>query len=77
MESTLTEKLQSLSRDEDSFNQLKRLFSKLNEEKNRFQTYLQLLERVTEDDYDAILITNLNLKEPGLKSYMSTTALLR
>jgi PAS domain S-box-containing protein len=65
MESTLTEKLQSLSRNEDSFNELKQLFNELNEEKNRFQTYLQLLERVTEDGYDAILITDMNLEEPG------------
>jgi PAS domain S-box-containing protein len=65
MKSTLTEKLQSLSRDESSFKQLKQLFSEINEEKNRLQTYLQLLERVTEEGYDAILITDLNLEEPG------------
>jgi len=67
MKSTLINKLKSLSKDEQSFEQLKDIFNALEEEKNRFETYLDLLERVTENDYDSILITELRLEKPGPK----------
>lgn len=67
MDSKLEDKLQSLSKDEDSFRELKRIFNDLNEEKNRSERNLNLLERVIENDYDSILITEIDLEEPGPK----------
>ncbi|HYX08690.1 MAG TPA: PAS domain S-box protein [Bacteroidales bacterium] len=67
MKSALDEKLKSLSKDQESFEQLKLLFAELNKQKNRAEKHLHLLERVTENDYDSILITELQLEKPGPK----------
>src|SRR5699024_9076174 len=67
MMSALKTRLKELSKDEESFNQLTRLFYELDEEKNRFERRLNLLERATRHDYDSILITELSLEKPGPK----------
>lgn len=65
MESKIEKKLKSLSKDSQSFNDLKELFEELSEEADRFKKHLRLLERAIENDYDSILITDLQLDEPG------------
>lgn len=65
MESTLEDKLRSLSKDEESFEELKRIFTELSDEKSRTAKHLGLLERVIENDYDSILITEIDLEAPG------------
>lgn len=59
--------LRECSKDEDSFLKLPELFRSLEESADTWKRYLELLERVVRNDYDSILITDLNLDEPGPK----------
>lgn len=65
MDSALKETLQSLSKDEASFARLMEIYSDLSEDKNHFERHLNLLENAIENDYDSILITELELEKPG------------
>jgi PAS domain S-box-containing protein len=67
METALKEKLKEFSKDEEAFEQLSQLYDDLSEEKKKFEKRLQLLENVTQHDYDSILVTQLELEEPGPK----------
>lgn len=65
MESNWQEKIKKLSKDKESQKQLEELFRDLQNEKDQYETYLNLLESAIKNDYDSILITELNLDEPG------------
>ncbi len=67
MEPSIEEKLKSLSKDEGSFEKLKDLYEGLSEDKQKLQKHLRLLEQSIENDYDSILITDINLEKPGPK----------
>lgn len=67
MESNFEDQLKKLSKDDESFEELKSLFSELNKEKNKFESHLELLESAIENDYDSILITGVDLEKPGPK----------
>ena len=64
---TIEQKLKSLAKDDKSLKELKELFGEISEQRNKFKNYLELLERAIESDYDSILITGLELEEPGPK----------
>ncbi|MFO7799737.1 PAS domain S-box protein [Rhodohalobacter sp.] len=61
----LEHKLKSLAKDEKSFQELKELFREVVEEKDKFKSHLNLLERAIQSDYDSIVITELGLEKPG------------
>lgn len=67
MESFDFEALSTLCKDKQSFERLKEIVRKLQKEKEQQQTYLELLERAIRNDYDAIVITELDIEEPGPK----------
>ncbi len=64
---TIEQKLKSLAKDDKSLKELKELFGEISEQRNKFKNHLELLERAIESDYDSILITGLELEEPGPK----------
>lgn len=65
MESKIEKKLKSLSKDDQAFNELKELFEELSDDADHFEKHLRLLEQAIENDYDSILITDLQLEKPG------------
>ncbi|MFH5885293.1 PAS domain S-box protein [Halalkalibaculum sp. DA3122] len=65
MASNWQEKIKNLGKDKESQKQLEELFKELESEKERYKTDLNLLESAIKNDYDSILITELNLDEPG------------
>jgi PAS domain S-box-containing protein len=67
MKSSLNTKLEKLSKDAESFKELKEMFSDIFAQKNKYAKHLRLLERVIENDYDSIMITDVELEEPGPK----------
>lgn len=67
MHSELIQKLQNLAKDQEAYEELKQLFAKLYEEKETTEKHLQLLERAISNDYDSIIITELELEKPGPK----------
>ena len=67
MESSLKNKLKSLSKDESSFEELRDLFDEIQQENNETKKHLHLLEEAIGNDYDSILITEANLDKPGPK----------
>ena len=67
MQSNIKEHLQELSKDEQAFNKLKELFLEIEEEKEKYERDLNLLEAAIRNDYDSILITELDLEKPGPK----------
>lgn len=58
-------KLKKWSKDEESFERLKDFVEDLLDERGRQAENLRLLESAIRDDYEGILITELNLEEPG------------
>lgn len=67
MQSDIKEHLQKLSKDEKAYNELKELYEQLESEKEKVEKDLDLLESAIRNDYDSILITELNLEKPGPK----------
>ncbi|MEX2574269.1 MAG: PAS domain S-box protein [Balneolaceae bacterium] len=66
MKKTVHDILKKYSRgDNKSLQKLEDLFSRLNEEADKYRGYLDLLERTIQNDYDSIIITELELKAPG------------
>ena len=65
MQSNIKEHLQELSKDEKAYDKLKELFSEIEEEKEKYKQDLNLLESAIRNDYDSILITELDLEKPG------------
>lgn len=59
------ENLKRLCKDEKSFKELKGIVGEIIEEKNKKEQCLSLLESAISKDYDSILITELQLEEPG------------
>lgn len=53
--------------DNEAEKKLSNLVEELNNEKEKYQKYLSLLEDSIRSDYDSILITELGLEEPGPK----------
>lgn len=67
MQSNIDKHLQELSKDEIAYNKLKKLFKEIEEEKEKYRQHLNLLESAIQNDYDSILITELDLEKPGPK----------
>lgn len=67
MSYNIEEKLKELSKDDEAFEQLKKIYNELNDKKERNEHHLDLLESAIRNDYDSILITDLNLEKPGPK----------
>lgn len=65
MDSKIVEQLRKCSKDDASFSKLEVLFNKLQEELKTKSNQLTLLERAIKYDYDSIVITDLNLENPG------------
>ncbi len=63
MEHTIEQKLEELGKDEAASAKLKEIFADLENSKRA----LSLLEKAIENDYDSIMITDINLEEPGPK----------
>lgn len=61
----IDEILKELSKDDKSYNKLKTIFGNLKAELDQKKNSLELLERAVQSDYDSILITTLELEEPG------------
>lgn len=65
MESQIASKLKQFSKDEESYKQLTKLYEELEQKSRRAEKNLHLLEAAIRNDYDSILITDLNLEKPG------------
>lgn len=65
MQSKIYDQLKALSKDDESYEKLKQLFDELKEESQTYKNHLDLLESAIRNDYDSILITELNLEKPG------------
>lgn len=65
MSSDYAEELKELSGDEESYRRLKELFDEEKQRRRRAEKCLELLEGAIRDDYDAIMITEMELEEPG------------
>ena len=63
----IVEQLKKHAKNSDSFNKLNDLFSNLIEKHAQATTHVELLECAIRNDYDSILITELNLEKPGPK----------
>lgn len=64
-EKQIVEQLKKLAKDVDSYNKLEEIFSNLFERYNQASHHVELLESAIRNDYDSILITELNLEKPG------------
>lgn len=67
MDSRLKERLRKYSKDDVSYAQLEELFENVLYKYREIAKQLNLLERTIQYDYDAIIITDLGLTEPGPK----------
>lgn len=59
--------IKSYSKDETSFKKLIELFESATVQLKQFENQLSLLEDAIRNDYDSIIITELNLEKPGPK----------
>ncbi len=59
--------VKSCSKDEESYKKLIKFVEELVKERDQAKEHLDLLERAIASNYDSILITELNLEEPGPK----------
>ncbi len=57
--------LKSCSKDDESYKKLIKFVEELVNERDEAQKHLNLLERAISSDYDSILITSLELEDPG------------
>lgn len=67
LDKDILEKLKKLSKDEESFKKLEDLFGEVLTQLDRTKEQLGLLESAIRNDYDSILITELDLERPGPK----------
>jgi PAS domain S-box-containing protein len=67
MQTNELKKLKKWSKDEQSFEKMKEFVKDLIDERDQKKQDLQLLESAIKSDYDSILITELDLEEPGPK----------
>lgn len=61
----IEEILKACAKDEKAFKQLKTIFGNAQAEINQKSKHLELLEQAIKSDYDSIVITTLELDEPG------------
>lgn len=61
----LLEQLKKYSKDDASFKKLEEMFGNIYSDLKQFEHQLDLLESAIRNDYDSILITELNLEKPG------------
>ena len=61
------EDLRNLCKNDEAFHELKKIIGTLTEKKEQKERCLNLLESAISKDYDSILITELDLEEPGPK----------
>ncbi|MEX0995100.1 MAG: PAS domain S-box protein [Balneolaceae bacterium] len=59
--------LKECSKNETAFEKIKKLFEDIQKKADRYENYLDLLERSIRNDYDSIMITELELEKPGPK----------
>ena len=62
-----TDYLKELSRNEESFNKLRELYDQIIKERDTLAQNLELFESAVRSDYDSIVITELDLEDPGPK----------
>ncbi|MFU8861480.1 MAG: PAS domain S-box protein [Cyclonatronaceae bacterium] len=62
---SVIEELKKLAKDDASFKRLTELFEQVYALKQQKEQHLNLLEAAIRNDYDSILITELNLEKPG------------
>jgi PAS domain S-box-containing protein len=67
MDEQLQKLIKDCSKDEESYKKLSETVTRIQDELEQYKIYLELLERSIRNDYDSILITELNLEEPGPK----------
>ncbi len=67
MEPSIEQQLRTFSKDEASFIQLKELYRTIENEKADAKQHLNLLENAIKNDYDSIMITDIDLEKPGPK----------
>jgi len=67
MDSSVLEQLKAYSKDDASYAKLKTLFEEVLSKLKKTQNELSLLENAIKNDYDSILITELDLEKPGPK----------
>jgi len=65
LDSKTIELIKSLAKDELAFDQLKQMFENERDNANTYKNHLDLLESAVRNDYDSIIITDLNLDKPG------------
>lgn len=67
MEKQIADIIEKCSKNSEAAAELKELYNKIKEERDRKDSALSLLESAVRSDYDSILITELELEEPGPK----------
>ena len=67
LEQDLLDQLKGFSKDNGSFEKLVKLFEDTNASLEQYKNQLALLEGAIRNDYDSIIITELNLENPGPK----------
>ena len=65
IDAKILEELKKYSKDEASFKKLEELFGNMYASHQQLKEQLELLEGAIRNDYDSILITELNLEKPG------------
>ena len=65
LEKKTEEQLKALAKDEESYKQLAELFEAERRETERYKEYLSLLESAVRNDYDSIIVTDLEMDKPG------------
>lgn len=65
LDSKTLDVIKSLSKDELAFEKLKQMFENERDDANTYKTHLELLESAVRNDYDSIIVTDLNLDNPG------------
>jgi len=67
MDQRINKIIENKIEDQETANKLREIFTELQEEKNRAEKSLKLLESAIRSDYDSIIITTLDLEKPGPK----------
>lgn len=67
LDGEILEQLKQYSKDHNAFHELKKVIGDLYHKLGRSKHQLELLENAIRNDYDSILITELNLEKPGPK----------
>ncbi|MCG8372328.1 MAG: PAS domain S-box protein [Balneolales bacterium] len=64
-EKHILEELKDLSKNDESYVRLEKIFKNLYSKFSQAKTHVELLENAIRNDYDSILITELDLEKPG------------